>query len=240
MGVGWVLRHAKYPHNLVIFAKCVPSPVTTVWVKITTSEIHVAPRIFSSTFIYFIHVHPLAFTFVHLHPFSSTFIKNCEISNSGGNIFYKFLYFRVGLCFMKRVFMLIEVIMVLLKILVGFGPIQAVTTCGLSSLASFLKILSSKRVCCVFRDIRDKNAANQGFWSKTAVFSLPATKVDCLLIFWLPHLYNLLQPGIRKQHKYTSIHEHLYLAINKAKFALLLFQPSYCSRVVLCIEMGCI
>ena len=117
---------------------------------------------------------------------------------------------------------------------------QAVTTCGLSSLASFLKILSSKRVCCVFRDIRDKNAVNQGFWSKTAVFSLPATKVDCLLIFWLPHLYNLLQPGIRKQHKYTSIHEHLYLAINKAKFALLLFQPSHCSRVVLCIEAGCI
>ena len=117
---------------------------------------------------------------------------------------------------------------------------QAVTTCGLSSLASFLKILSSKRVCCVFRDIRDKNAVNQGFWSKTAVFSLPATKVDCLLIFWLPHLYSLLQPGIRKQHKYTSIHEHLYLAINKAKFALLLFQPSHCSRVVLCIEAGCI
>ena len=78
---------------------------------------------------------------------------------------------------------------------------QASTTWGLSSLANFLKILSSKRVCCVFRDIRDKNAVNQGFWSKTAVFSLPATKVDCLLIFWLPHLYNLLQPGIRKQHK---------------------------------------
>ena len=98
---------------------------------------------------------------------------------------------------------------------------QGVTTCGLSSLASFLKILSSKHVCCVFRDIRDKNAVNQGFWSKTAVFSLPATKVDCLLIFWLPHLYNLLQPGIRKQHKCTSILEYLYLAINKAKFALL-------------------
>ena len=58
----------------------------------------------------------------------------------------------------------------------------------------------------VLCDIRDKNAVNQGFWSKTAVFSLPATKVHCLLIFWLPHLYNLLQPGIRKQHKYTSIH----------------------------------
>ena len=40
---------------------------------------------------------------------------------------------------------------------------QAVTTCGLSSLASFLKMLSSKRVCCVFCDIRDKNAVNQGF-----------------------------------------------------------------------------
>ena len=99
---------------------------------------------------------------------------------------------------------------------------QVVATCGLSSLASFLKILSSKRVCCVFRDIRDKNAVNQGFWSKTAVFSLPATKVHCLLIFRLPHLYNLLQPGIRKQQKFTSIHEYLYLAINKAKFALLL------------------
>ena len=110
---------------------------------------------------------------------------------------------------------------------------QGGTICGLSSLASFLKILSSKRVCCVFRDIRDKNAVNQGFWSKTAVFSLPATKVHCFLIFWLPHLYNLLQPGIRKQQKYTSIHEYLYLAINKAKFALLLFQPSHCSRVIL-------
>ena len=49
--------------------------------------------------------------------------------------------------------------------------------------SNFLKILSSKRVCCVFRDIRDKNAVNQGFWSKTAVFSLPATKMHCLLIF---------------------------------------------------------
>ena len=103
-----------------------PPPVTTVWVKITAAEYHVAPRIFSSIFIYFIHYHPLAFTFVHLHSFSSTFIKNCEISNSGANIFCKFLYFRVGLCFVKRVrvFMLIEVIMVLLKILVGFGPID--------------------------------------------------------------------------------------------------------------------
>ena len=76
----------------------------------------------------------------------------------------------------------------------NLGWQQGVTTCGLSSLASFLKILSSKRVCCVFRDIRDKNAVNQGFWSKTAVFSLSATKVLCLLIFWHPHLYNLLQP----------------------------------------------
>ena len=117
---------------------------------------------------------------------------------------------------------------------------QACTTCGLSSLANFLKILSSKRVCCVFRDIRDKNAVNQGFWSKTTVFSLPATKMHYLLILWLPHLYNLLQPGSRKQHKYSSIHEYLYLAINKAKFALLLFQPSHCSRFILCIEAGCI
>ena len=81
---------------------------------------------------------------------------------------------------------------------------QASTTCGLSSLANFLKILSSKRVCCVFRDIRDKNAVNQGFWSKTAVFSLPATKVHCFLIFWLPHLYNLLQPedpGVRTEDR---------------------------------------
>ena len=103
---------------------------------------------------------------------------------------------------------------------------QACTTCGLSSLANFLKILSSKRVCCVFRDIRDKNAVNQGFWSKTTVFSLPATKMHYLLILWLPHLYNLLQPGSRKQHKYSSIHEYLYLAINKAKFALLLFKKN--------------
>ena len=87
---------------------------------------------------------------------------------------------------------------------IGFH--SACTTCGLSSLANFLKVLYSCRVCCVFRNIRD----NQGFWSKTAVFSLSATKVHCLLIFWLPHLYNLLQPGSRKQHKYTSIHEYRY------------------------------
>ena len=49
---------------------------------------------------------------------------------------------------------------------------QGVTTCGLSSLASFVKMLSSKRVCCVFCDIRDKNAVDQGFWSKTTVFSI--------------------------------------------------------------------
>ena len=86
----------------------------------------------------------------------------------------------------------------------GFDGDQAVTTCGLSSLASFPKILSSKHVCCVFRDIRDKYAVNQGFWSKTAVFSLSATKVHCLLIFWLPHLYNLLQPedpGVRTEDR---------------------------------------
>ena len=63
--------------------------------------------------------------------------------------------------------------------------------------SKFSQNLSSKRVYCVFRDIRDKNAVNQGFLSKTAVFSLPATKVDCLLIFWLPHLYSLLQPEDR-------------------------------------------
>ena len=43
---------------------------------------------------------------------------------------------------------------------------QGVTTCGLSSLASFLKILSSKHVCCVFRDIRDKNAVIKVFGAK--------------------------------------------------------------------------
>ena len=61
----------------------------------------------------------------------------------------------------------------------------------------------------VFRNIRDKNAINQGFWSKTTVFSLPATKMHYLLIFGF-HTYNLLQPGSRKQHKYTSIHEYRY------------------------------
>ena len=35
----------------------------------------------------------------------------------------------------------------------------------------------------VFRDIRDKNAVNQGFWSKTTIFSLPATEMHYLLIF---------------------------------------------------------
>ena len=57
----------------------------------------------------------------------------------------------------------------------------------------------------VFRDIRDKNAVNRGFWSKTTVFSLPATKMHGF------HTCTyLLQPGSRKQHKYTSIHEYRY------------------------------
>ena len=51
---------------------------------------------------------------------------------------------------------------------------QGCTTCGLSSIANFLKILSSKRICCIFHDIRDKNAINQRVWTKTAVFSLTA------------------------------------------------------------------
>ena len=63
---------------------------------------------------------------------------------------------------------------------------QGGTICGLSSFASFLKILSSKRVCCVFRDICDKNAVNQGFWSKTAVFSLLATKMHLFADFLSP------------------------------------------------------
>ena len=44
---------------------------------------------------------------------------------------------------------------------------QGVTTWGLSSLASFLKILSLKRICCVFRD---KNTVNQGFWEQNSCF----------------------------------------------------------------------
>ena len=36
------------------------------------------------------------------------------------------------------------------------------------------------------------------------------------------------------------MHECLYLAIKKAKFPLFLVQPSHCSRVILCIEAGCI
>ena len=73
------------------------------------------------------------------------------------------------------------------------GEYQGGTICGLSSLASFLKILSSKRVCCVFRDIRDKNAVNEGFWSKTAVFSLPATKI-------LNPQSSVLSPQLKNPH----------------------------------------
>ncbi len=45
-----------------------------------------------------------------------------------------------------------------------------------------------------FCDIHDKNSVNQVFWRKTTVFSLPATEIHYLLIFWFPHLYKLLQP----------------------------------------------
>ena len=56
----------------------------------------------------------------------------------------------------------------------------------LSSPENVLKIWSSKCVhtCCVFREICNKNTVNQVFWSKTTVFSLPATEMHYLLIFW--------------------------------------------------------
>ena len=38
--------------------------------------------------------------------------------------------------------------------------------------------------------------------SKTTVFSIPATEMQCFLIFWFPHLHNLLQPASRKQCTY--------------------------------------
>ena len=85
---------------------------------------------------------------------------------------------------------------------------QGVTTCGLSSLASFLKILSSKRVCCVFRDIRNKNAVNQGFWSETTIFSLPATKMHYLLIFGFHTCtahYSLAAESNTNIHQYVNI-----------------------------------
>ena len=49
------------------------------------------------------------------------------------------------------------------------------------------------RMLCFSRHSRQKCRKSR-FWSKTAVFSLSATKVHFLLIFCLPHLYNLLQP----------------------------------------------
>ena len=91
------------------------------------------------------------------------------------------------------------------------------------------------RMLCFSRHSRQKCRKSR-FLEQNNCF-LPSCNKNALFAdFWLPHLYNLLQPGSRKQHKYTSIHEHLYLAINKAKFALLLFQPSHCSGVVLCTE----
>ena len=70
---------------------------------------------------------------------------------------------------------------------------QGCTACSLSSLANFLKKISLKSVFCVFRDIGTK-ISNQGFWNKTAVFSLPATKMHCLLIFWLQSSFLSLSP----------------------------------------------
>ena len=81
----------------------------------------------------------------------------------------------------------------------NLGWQQGVTTCGLSSLASFLKILSSKRVRCVFCDIRDKNAVNQGFWSITAVFSLlQQTCIVCCPHSSILSLYSLWNQQILK------------------------------------------
>ena len=53
---------------------------------------------------------------------------------------------------------------------------QGCITCSLSSLTKFSQNFIHETVCCVFRDIRDKNDVNQGFLSKTAVSGLPATK----------------------------------------------------------------
>ena len=60
----------------------------------------------------------------------------------------------------------------------------------------------------VFRDIRDKNAVNQGFWSKTTVFSLPATKMHYLLIFGFhtcTTYYSLAAESNTNIHQYMNI-----------------------------------
>ena len=68
------------------------------------------------------------------------------------------------------------------------------------------------------------------------LFGISATEKQCFQIFWFPHLHNLLELASRKQHTC----KHLYLAINKAKFAVLLFKPPHWCRVILWIEASCI
>ena len=48
---------------------------------------------------------------------------------------------------------------------------------GLHNLQLVLLSKYSQNCVCVFYDILNKNAVNQCFWGKTAVFSLPATKI---------------------------------------------------------------
>ena len=53
----------------------------------------------------------------------------------------------------------------------------------------------------------DKNAVNQGFWSKTAVFSISAAKMHCLLMFFAVHSPQSSVVKAFKPKNYSKIEE---------------------------------
>ena len=72
------------------------------------------------------------------------------------------------------------------KIYATYTATQVRTSCGLSSLTTFFlqNFISEMHMFCFLRP-SGHHCRYQGFWSKTAIISLPATKMHCLLAFWL-------------------------------------------------------
>ena len=78
---------------------------------------------------------------------------------------------------------------------------QGCTTCGLSSLANFIKILSSKRVC-LFRDIRDKMLQIKVFGAKQLFLAFLQKKTLFADVFCCPQsLKPLNQKTTQKMKK---------------------------------------
>ena len=78
------------------------------------------------------------------------------------------------------------------------------TSCGESSEPDLVQNFILKMR--MFRNICDKNAVNWVYWGKKAVFSIPATKRQCLQILCVSHLHNLTEDrGLRTEVTFETI-----------------------------------